>query len=96
MLRRLQSFVHCVAGSPIVQSALLYLEHEGEHPTALPASRAAAGPAGRAAAANLEWTLAQLLALFLRAGHEHGGLQAAAAAAAAAALELAVPLGPKP
>lgn len=73
MLRRLQSFVHCVAGSPLVQSALLFLEHVGEHPSALPASQAAAGPAGRASAAGLEWTLSQLLALWLRAGYTHGG-----------------------
>ncbi len=59
-LRCVHSFVHCVAGSALVQSALLYLEHEGEHPPALPASEAAAGPAGRGAAAGLEWTLAKV------------------------------------
>lgn len=66
-LRRIRSFAHCVAGSPIVQSALLYLELEGEHPTALPASgsqvaaaAAAAGLAESEAAAGLEWTLAQV------------------------------------
>ncbi|PRW57588.1 hypothetical protein C2E21_3389 [Chlorella sorokiniana] len=69
-LRRMRSFVHCVAGSPIVQSALLFLEYEGEHPTALQASQAAAAGLAGPEAAGLEWTLAQMLALWLRAGYK--------------------------
>lgn len=58
----IQCFVRCVAHSPLVQSALLSLELSGSHP-----------PAGEhAAAAGLEWTLAQMLALHVKAGCARG------------------------
>lgn len=68
--RRVHSFLVCVSASPLVQSALLSLEvEEGGHPPA-----AGAPDASAAAAGCLEWTLAQLLALHLRAGYERGEL----------------------
>ncbi|PSC76158.1 peptidyl serine alpha-galactosyltransferase [Micractinium conductrix] len=56
--RRVQSFVQCVSRSPLVKSALLSLEAGGTHPAACPDAPATS---------TLEWTLAQLLALHLRA-----------------------------
>jgi hypothetical protein len=83
--------MRCVAGSPLLQSALFALELSCGHPPPLLAaadasSAAAASPEqqGRGvpssggvlgelpALANLECTLAQLLALHLRAGYQHG------------------------
>ena len=78
----------CVAGSPLLQAALVGLEAEAQHP---------AVAAGSAAPAGLEWSLAQVLALLARAGDAQGEhccrrrrrrrrcVAAAAAAAAAAA-----------
>ncbi|KAL4444182.1 hypothetical protein ABPG75_011919 [Micractinium tetrahymenae] len=60
----IQSFVRCVAHSPLLQSALLSLEVSATHP---PAAEDAALP-GAAATASLEWTLVQLLALHVKAG----------------------------
>jgi hypothetical protein len=58
---RLESFFQCVAASPLVQSALLSLELKGSHPVA-------AQP-GMPASEALHWTLGQLLAMHLKAGH---------------------------
>ena len=92
------SFMQCVAGSPLVQSALLAVELSGHHPPPLlapaaPTASSAAQQQGRgasssrsmlpsspqldpvpvsAAPASLECTLAQLLALHLRAGYARG------------------------
>ena len=67
------AFVQCVAASPLLLSALLSLELACRHP---PAEAAADGPQAAAAAAceGLEWTLAQVLALHLRAGCHSGEL----------------------
>lgn len=62
-LIRLHSFVRCLAGSMVLPSALLMLEVAGCHP---PVAGGQAGPSG------LEWTLAQLLALFVRTGEKAG------------------------
>ena len=62
--RRIHSFMRCVAGSPLVQSALLSLELGGTHP--------ARAEEGVPAAAALDWTLAQLLALHIKAGLPEG------------------------
>lgn len=62
--RRCHSFMSCVADSALVQSALLSLELAGTHP-------AAAEPA-LAGAAGLDWTLAQLLAMHVKAGLAEG------------------------
>lgn len=62
-LVRLHSFVRCVSGSPLLQSALLALQVAAAHPSV-------AG--GAAAPAGLEWTLAQMLVLFRRTGDETG------------------------
>ncbi|KAL4424938.1 hypothetical protein ABPG77_009667 [Micractinium sp. CCAP 211/92] len=59
--RRAQSFMQCVAGSPLAHSALLSLELAGTHP-AVP--QGSGLPSGRA----LQWTLAQLLAMHLKSG----------------------------
>lgn len=70
------AFQACVSMSPMVQSALLYLECDGSHPP--PAClRADDGAADDAAgpAAGLECTLAQLLALHIRAGYQQGALR---------------------
>lgn len=70
------AFQACVSMSPMVQSALLYLECDGSHPP--PAClRADDGAADDSAepAAGLECTLAQLLALHLRAGYQQGALR---------------------
>ena len=63
LLGRANSFLRCVAGSPLLKSALLALEAAGAHPPV---------PAGSAAPAGLEWTLAQMLALSRRAGDNTG------------------------
>lgn len=63
LLGRANSFLRCVAGSPLLKSALLALEAAGAHPPVL---------AGSAAPAGLEWTLAQMLALSRRAGDNTG------------------------
>lgn len=57
--RRIHSFMHCVSGSPLVQSALLSLQLSGAFP-------AAAEPE-LAAEQGLEWTLAQMLSFHLKA-----------------------------
>lgn len=67
--RRIQSFIACMAASPLIQSALLALECDGSHPP--PAGAPEPAP-GAAPAGTLEATLAQLLALFLRTGHNRG------------------------
>lgn len=64
MWRRMHSFMRVVATSPLVQSALLSLELGGTHP-------ARAEP-GTPSAAGLDWTLAQLLAMHLKAGFPEG------------------------
>lgn len=58
---RIQSFMHAVLGSPLVISALLGLEVDGSHPV-----HEDSGMCG------LQWTLAQMLALHLRAGYTSG------------------------
>lgn len=63
----IQSFVRCVAHSALVQSALLSLELSATHP---PAAEDASLP-GATATSSLEWTLAQLLALHVKAGCTH-------------------------
>lgn len=73
--RRIHSFMHCVAGSPLIQSALLSVELGGTHPVA-------AEP-GMPASEALQWTLAQLLGMHLKAGHAEGEPPAAGHAAAA-------------
>lgn len=62
-LIRLHSFVRCLAGSMVLPSALLMLEVADSHP---PVAGGRAGPSG------LQWTLAQLLALFVRTGEKAG------------------------
>lgn len=66
----IQSFVRCIAHSPLVQSSLLSLELSATHP---PAAEDATLP-GAGATASLEWTLAQLLALHVKAGCVQGEL----------------------
>ena len=90
------SFMRCVAGSALVQSALFALELSGGHPPPLLAAAEAASATSAAseqqrrgvpssgsvlggspqlelpALASLECTLAQLLALHLRAGYQQG------------------------
>ncbi|KAI7840519.1 hypothetical protein COHA_005818 [Chlorella ohadii] len=58
--RRIQSFMHCVSGSPLVHSALLSLQLSGAFP--------AAAEEGLAAERGLEWTLSQMLSFHLKAG----------------------------
>lgn len=71
--RRIRSFQACVSLSPLVQSALLSLECDGSHPP--PACLPEGGADGEAEPpAGLECTLAQLLALHLRAGYAQGEL----------------------
>lgn len=63
----MHSFLSCVASSALVQSALLSLEVDRSHPPP------AGAPAGSSAAdGSLEWTLAQLMALFLRTRYARG------------------------
>lgn len=57
--RCLHSFVNCICRSPLLKSALLSVELRGGHPGADCAAAARGSPLG--------WTLAQLLALHLRA-----------------------------
>lgn len=64
------SFADCASRSPLVKSALLALTLDGTHPP--PPDDAAAEHAG--AAGELRWTLAQLLALHMRAGLPQGEL----------------------
>lgn len=64
----------CVAGSPMLQAALVGLEAAAEHPQVA---------AGACAAAGVEWSLAQTLALLARAGDEQGASHPAAAGALA-------------
>lgn len=71
--RRAQSFMQCVAGSPLAHSALLSLELAGTHP-AVP--QGSGLPSGQA----LQWTLAQLLAMHLKSGLPQGASTAPAAA----------------
>lgn len=59
--RRLQGFMQRMLSSPVVMSALLLLEAEGGHP-----------PAEDIGCAGLRWTLAQMLALYLKAGYTEG------------------------
>lgn len=61
-----QCFADRVAGSPLIQSALLWLEATGSHPP--PDGGSEAAPCG-----SLQWTLAQMLAMCLRAGLGQGG-----------------------
>lgn len=58
--RRIQSFMQCVSGSPLIQSALLSLQLSGAFP--------AAAEAGLAAEQGLEWTLSQMLSFHLKSG----------------------------
>jgi hypothetical protein len=73
--RRVHSFVACVVRSELIQSALcsLLLGAGSDNPEVAPGTDGAALPP----AAHLQLTLAQMLALFLRAGYEKGawGLQ---------------------
>ena len=62
--RRIQSFMHCVSGSPLVHSALLSLQLSGAFP--------AAAEEGLAAERGLEWTLSQMLSFHLKAGWAEG------------------------
>lgn len=74
--RQALAFTRCIAGSPLLLSALLSLELAGTHPPAEVATGGGADPgtpaAKQAAAAasrqGLEATLAQMLALHLRSG----------------------------
>lgn len=59
------SFVNCVTRSPLLKSALLALESTDGHPAACGAVVPARGDA-------LRWTLAQLLAMHMRARLERG------------------------
>lgn len=60
-LLRLHSFVRCLAGSAVLPSALLIIEVTKQHP---PVALGSSSPAG------LEWTVSQMLALFLRTGEK--------------------------
>jgi hypothetical protein len=57
---RIQSFMHCVSDSPLVQSALLSLQLSGAFP--------AAAEEALSAERGLEWTLSQMLSFHLKAG----------------------------
>lgn len=59
--RSVRSFMQCVSGSPLVLSALLSLELASSHPGAC-----------ERGATPLHWTVAQLLALFLKSGRVEG------------------------
>lgn len=74
--RRIQSFMHCVSGSPLIQSALLSLQLSGAFP--------AAAEAGLAAEQGLEWTLSQMLSFHLKSGWAEGESSRMASHAAAA------------
>ncbi len=63
--RSLHSFINCICRSPLLKSALLSVELGGRHPGADCAAAAARGGA-------LGWTLAQLLALHVRARLTNG------------------------
>ncbi|KAL4853957.1 hypothetical protein ACK3TF_005189 [Chlorella vulgaris] len=69
--RRVHSFVACVVRSELIQSALcsLLLGAGSDNPEVAPGTDGAALPP----TANLQLTLAQMLALFLRAGYEKAG-----------------------
>ena len=65
LLERVRSFAACVAGSPLLQSALLAVEASGDHPP----------PSAVSAPGSLDCTLAQMLALFLRSGANSGACE---------------------
>ncbi|PRW50974.1 hypothetical protein C2E21_5525 [Chlorella sorokiniana] len=71
LLQQVQAFQACVSMSPLIQSALLFLECDALHPppACLPAEGGTADGEAEPAA-GLECTLAQLLALHLRAGYQ--------------------------
>lgn len=62
-LLRLHSFVRCLGGSAVLPSALLIIEVTKQHP---PVALGSSSPAG------LEWTVSQMMALFLRTGDKAG------------------------
>lgn len=68
LLRIALALARCVAGSPVLQAALVGLEAAGGHPQVA---------AGAAAPTGLEWSLAQAAALLARAGDVQGALRAA-------------------
>lgn len=83
--QHVQSFVRCVARSPLVQSALLSVEVAAAHPPCqlsgdCQLSAAAPAPA-TSAASSLEHTLAQLLALHLKADHPQAACESSLLAA---------------
>ena len=62
--QQVQAFAAAVRGSALVQAALLWLELSSTHP----AARGADAPP------NIQWTLAQMLGLYCRAGYQQGEL----------------------